>query len=143
MSSHIRTPLIGCALIVVSLMVSACGGSDATTTFDPETSFHPPDWLPAQHMFEAGENSDSCRECHGDDLVSAGISGVSCDTCHLGGPFSVHPAEWGENAEEEHGNYVVQNGTNSCRNVWCHGAQLEGVQESGPGCDTCHPYAGL
>lgn len=141
MSSRVRTAWIVSALIAFALMVSACGGQDATATFDPETSVHPPGWLPAEHMVKAGENLDSCRQCHGDDLVSGGISGVSCDTCHLGGPPSVHPLEWGESAEEEHGSYVVQNGTDSCRNTWCHGADLEGVSESGPSCNTCHPYA--
>lgn len=141
MSSGIAHSVIGCIIIAVVLMVQGCGGSEATSSFDPEASVHPPDWLPENHMLQASENIDSCKQCHGEDLVSGGISGIGCDTCHLGGPLSVHPLEWGESAEEEHGAYVVQNGTNSCRNAWCHGAQLQGVSQSGQSCNTCHPYA--
>jgi hypothetical protein len=143
MSSRIRTRWTGCALIAVALMVSACGGPDATSTFDPETAVHPSDWLPAGHVSPARENSDSCKQCHGEDLVSGGISGVSCDSCHLGGPLAVHPETWDGVSWSEggHGLYVVQSGTSVCRNIWCHGANLEGVSQSGPSCNDCHPYA--
>lgn len=143
MSSMIRPLLVIGVLIAAVLAVSGCGDSDRTATFDPETSVHPPDWLPAKHMYEAREDIDSCKSCHGTDLVSGGISKVACNTCHLGGPSSVHPVEWGESAVEEHGLYVVQNGVSSCRNMWCHGQQLEGVGESGPACAECHPGQGF
>ena len=143
MSSMMRLMLIMGVLIAAVPAVPGCGDSDSTSTFDPETSAHPPDWLPAKHMNEAGENIDSCKSCHGSDLMSGGISKMTCDTCHLGGPLSVHPVEWGESAEEEHGQYVVQHGISSCRNMWCHGQQLEGVAQSGRACAECHPGQGF
>jgi hypothetical protein len=142
MSSVIRIVCVISILIAGLFLVQGCGDSDSTATYDPETSVHPPDWLPAKHMFAARDNADVCRDCHGADLVGGGISKIGCTSCHLGGPLSVHPIEWGESAIEEHGLFVVQEGTSSCRNMWCHGAGLQGVPESGPSCNLCHPFAG-
>lgn len=131
-------------LLVVSaaLVVAGCGDPAGTATYDPEASVHPSDWLPAKHMLAAQENSDSCRNCHGEDLVSGGIAKVSCNSCHIGGPLAVHPPTfdglpW---LQGGHGRYVAQNGTGSCRNVWCHGNNLQGVAQSGNSCRECHDF---
>jgi hypothetical protein len=129
-------------LLGAVLVAAGCGDSTATATYDPEASVHPPDWLPAKHMQAAGQNAGTCRQCHGEDLVSGGITGIGCNGCHLGGPLAVHPATfegfpW---LQGGHGRYVVANGTTSCRNIWCHGANLQGVAQSGPSCNECHGF---
>lgn len=131
-------------LFIVILVISACGDPDSTATFDPETAVHPADWLPAGHAGPARENANSCGNCHGTDLVSGGISGVSCTSCHIGGAMQVHPAvfngfPW---LQGGHGRYTASNGTSSCANVWCHGSSLQGVAQSGPSCRTqeCHSF---
>lgn len=141
MPSVMRAIMIGCMLLAGGFMVSGCGESDKTATYDPETSVHPPDWLPAKHAAAARDNAGNCRECHGQDLIAGGIARVSCTTCHIGGPLQEHPDVYnGEPWISSHGEYSVANGLESCRNVWCHGVNLEGVLQSGPSCDTCHNF---
>ena len=79
----------------------------------------------------------SCEECHGGDL-SGGVSGVSCSSCHLGGPGSTHPQAWGQLVAINHGPYVDTNGNTACANAACHGADLNGIAQSGPSCSSCH-----
>jgi len=78
--------------------------------------------------------------CHGTTLSGVVGSGPSCTSCHLGGPTSVHPTNWGAAILTMHGPYVVANSTDSCSNLNCHGADLQGVAGSGPSCRSCHSF---
>lgn len=141
MSSVIKRTVFAGILCTLMFLMSACGDPNSTATFDPETSVHPADWLPAGHVGPAREDTNSCGNCHGTDLTG-GISRVSCTTCHIGSATEVHPEvfngfPW---LEGGHGRYVVSNGTSSCANIWCHGFDLQGVAESGPSCRECHTF---
>jgi hypothetical protein len=94
------------------------------------------DWLPGEHMTAAKADITVCTECHGEDLAG-GISRISCTSCHLGSPTSVHPTDWVP-LFRTHGPYVAANGTAACANQYCHGTTLAGVPGSGPSCTTCH-----
>jgi hypothetical protein len=118
------------------LMITGCSSSDTDTVFDP-TVGHPDDWLPAEHAFVAAADLGSCTECHGADF-EGGIANVACDDCHLGSELSVHPLEWDDNAAVLHDSYVQTNGNTSCAVSVCHGANLDGVPNSGPSCSGCH-----
>lgn len=84
-----------------------------------------------------GTTSCANVSCHGVSLE--GATGPSCTSCHMGGPTSFHPLPW--NADITlHAGYVTQNGTAACRNVVCHGANLQGVFLSGPSCNACHNF---
>lgn len=135
--------------ILMGLLLLGGACSDARTGiggFNPDNGRHQAGWVPADHATtvsaaaspEAG--SAACAECHGADL-GGGISGVSCSICHLGGPYAVHPSTW-TLLYKDHGPYADANGMNACANQYCHGANLEGVQNSGPSCTYCHsiPY---
>jgi hypothetical protein len=129
-------------LIGLILAAAGCGEPNETATYDPEEQYHPADWLPARHAVAAQEDLNSCRRCHGQDLVSGGIVKVGCNQCHIGGPTAVHPPTFAGFPwlEGGHGRYVAQNGTGSCRNVWCHGSNLQGVAQSGNSCRECHDF---
>lgn len=79
--------------------------------------------------------------CHGTNLLG-GVTGPSCASCHIGGPLSFHPADWAGSISTKHGDYVDINGTQSCANVSCHGADLLGVKIDGvpisQACNECH-----
>ncbi len=137
MSPIKRTMLISCLLIAAVVTAFGCGDSSSHGIFD--TDGHPAGWLPAGHVSPARENISSCTECHGAELTG-GISNVSCTACHIGGPTSAHPVGWGEDIENNHGPYAVHNGVSACRNIWCHGNNLQGVQDSGPSCNNCHDF---
>jgi hypothetical protein len=114
---------------------------------DQET-IHPLDWgqlAAIKHKsYVAANGTDRCANafCHGTKLDGAGGTGPSCSSCHLGGVASVHPLTWAEPDADpslhDHASYVRQNGTAACGNVVCHGADLKGVQDSGPSCSSCH-----
>src|SRR5574337_630809 len=142
MPSMTTATRMSCLLLACALLGAGCGNPNATATFDPETSHHPSDWMPAGHMLAAQGNADSCRNCHGQDLTSGGIAKISCTGCHLGGPLSKHLVEWNghQTTLQMHGTYAIQNGTGSCKNVWCHGPTLQGVPFSGPSCNLCHTF---
>lgn len=134
-------------LVGILLLAAGCSGSNQSS-FDPDRGKHAAAWLPAQHAsaVSSGTSSvgtplyatDACTECHGADL-SGGISGVSCTSCHLGGPTAVHPAAW-DPIYLNHGPSVSAGVTpvDNCSNQYCHGTALEGVAGSGPSCTTCH-----
>jgi hypothetical protein len=124
-------------LLVTVLIFWGCGDPNSSAPFNGESGSHPEEWLPSGHASAAKSNIDSCTECHGSDL-SGGISGQSCTQCHLGGPESVHPADWGSQAAVNHASYVETNGNSSCSNISCHGSNLGGVAGSGPSCSSCH-----
>ena len=134
--SPIKKLILLGALIFSTLMISSCGSSTPNPNI-PNNDHQAPGWLPAGHMNAAKANQNSCTECHGADFTG-GISGVSCTQCHLGGVDSVHPVSWGANIINAHQDYVAVNGASSCANAFCHGVHLEGVDQSGPSCSTCH-----
>ncbi len=125
-----------CFLVMVSF-IGGCGEQNAQSPFDPDTGRHSANWLPAAHMQAAKADLGSCSSCHGADF-KGGISRISCVSCHLGGTTSVHPRDWGSNIASAHGTYVDSNGNGGCANVFCHGASLTGVADSGPSCTSCH-----
>lgn len=142
--SYKITLTLFCTLLFAGLVpLSGCGKANSQAPFDADAQKHAAaDWMPQGHRASVENNGpDSCRECHGVDL-SGGIAKVSCTRCHLGGPLSVHPAAWEGNAILSlHGQYVVANGSDSCKNTACHGDTLRGV--SGPACNSCHSFPGL
>lgn len=96
----------------------------------------------SRYVNEYGTSSCANAACHGTDLTGVPNSGPSCSSCHIGGPLNQHPAAWGPvNGNYNlklHGQYGDANGLTSCRNIVCHGANLEGVFLSGPACSDCH-----
>jgi hypothetical protein len=131
-------------LLLIGFVISVgCSTPNDKAPVQADTEKHAAGWLPVPHMTEAQTNIAGCMECHGEDLLG-GISKVSCVSCHLGGPTSVHPADWADAAIlTKHGPYVVANDTTSCRNIYCHGNSLQGVANSGPTCNgttPCHSY---
>ena len=132
-----------CFLLLIGLvMLAGCGSTtNDNAPFQADTGKHAANWLPATHMTQAKADIAACKECHGEDLLG-GIAKVGCVSCHLGGPTSIHPADWaGDAILTKHGPYVIANNTTACRNVYCHGYNLEGVANSGPKCNgTCHSY---
>jgi hypothetical protein len=140
----IKKPSLALALALLALLgllsVAGCGDKNSYSTYDPDIGQHPAGWLPAGHAPAALRAIDTCTQCHGQDL-NGGISKVSCNLCHLGGPGHVHPVEWdihGHFGYALHGGYVQQHGAQACANIYCHGANLEGVAGSGPSCSSCH-----
>ena len=104
---------------------------------------HPPDWMtessPNFHGEAVAARGDQpCAACHGADF-RGGAVGVSCYTCHAGGP-SGHPAGWVDRrAATFHGRRVEQQGDRECRR--CHGGNLDGGW-SGVACSQCHDDEG-
>lgn len=159
---HIMSPITKseiCAVLVFSIILLVAGCSDSKNNiFDPDSGQHKTAWLPGEHSLAVtiGTTSvgapiystEQCTECHNADL-SGGISGVSCTSCHLGGPTAVHPLTW-DPIYLTHGPSVSTGvtGTTLCANQYCHGTTLTGVANSGPSCDKnagiggCHdlPY---
>jgi hypothetical protein len=139
MSPVTRKIALTCLLIAGLVMAAGCGDPNSRSNFDPDASKHQAGWLPAGHMNAARVDISSCQSCHGPEL-DGGIAGVSCTTCHLGGALSMHPAAWAGTILRSHGPFVVANGSDSCKNVYCHGSTLLGVTGSGPSCSSCHSY---
>lgn len=133
--------------LALSLLVSlgvfslaGCGDGNRVSNYDPDVGKHPDGWLPGGHVFPAITHIDTCTQCHGTDF-RGGISKVSCTACHMGGPLNIHPLEWsahGAFGYALHGGFVKQHGAAGCNNIYCHGANLEGVPGSGPSCTSCH-----
>jgi hypothetical protein len=86
-----------------------------------------------------GTTSCANALCHGTNLDGVGGTGPSCSSCHMGGATSKHPLPWNTDIEL-HAGFIGQNGSTACRNVVCHGANLQGVFLSGPGCNACHSF---
>jgi predicted CxxxxCH...CXXCH cytochrome family protein len=135
-SKAAASALLACALLF------GCSTPNSQTFLDPETGKHVSGWLPAGHMTAATANLSVCSDCHGTSL-DGGISTVSCTSCHLGGPTSVHPANWAP-IYSTHGPYVnsAPSGTAACANQYCHGTDLAGVANSGPSCDKRYGIGG-
>jgi len=136
--SPVTKSLMAVIMLLAGLaLLAGCGSekNEDTPTFEGDQ--HSTDWLPAGHMVVARHNQAVCAECHGSDY-GGGISGVSCTSCHLGGVNSVHPISWGTGTQIDlnHAPYVMSNGATACANIYCHGANLNGV--TGPACSSCH-----
>lgn len=125
--------------IATVLALSGCGDKNPQAVFSPEAG-HPENWVTG-HKTAGKSNTESCFECHGDDL-KGGISKVGCTDCHLGSVEKPHPLQWGSYAYARHSSYVTANGTSGCANAACHGATLDGVPNSGVSCTSCHGKSG-
>jgi hypothetical protein len=134
--SQIKTGMsaIGLAFLML-VMIAGCGTPNDKAPFDAATQGHTADWI-LRHAATQEANISSCAECHGADLAG-GISMVSCTQCHLGGPYSVHPLEWGDQTALNHAAYSESTGAVGCANINCHGASLLGGT-TGPSCSSCH-----
>ena len=108
-----------------------------------QLSRHPVNWgnlayaLHGDYVQLNGTTACSNFHCHGSNLDGVGGAGPSCTQCHLGGINSFHPVAWNTNLLL-HRDYVRTNGDSSCRNAACHGANLQGVNQTGPACTLCH-----
>ena len=94
MSQITKFTLMGLLLLSGVLFLAGCGSSTPNSKASSGANSegqHAADWLPAGHMVAAQEDQIACTECHG-KYYDGGISGVSCTSCHLGGPSSIHPA---------------------------------------------------
>ncbi|HUJ18460.1 MAG TPA: hypothetical protein VL197_10775 [Nitrospirota bacterium] len=125
-----------CCFLLLALSLAGCSDPNTKAVVNTDTGQHASGWLPAGHMTAARTDAVVCESCHGSNL-QGGISGISCTSCHLGSPSSVHPADWNP-VYSAHGPYVKTKTTSSCANQYCHGASLTGVPESGPSCSSCH-----
>lgn len=124
--------------LLFSLALVGCGDKSSQETFSADSGGkHIDGWLPAGHKTAAIADLNACTECHGSNYAG-GISKVSCTRCHLGDEQNVHPLDWGIYTYAYHARYADQNGTTSCANIYCHGADLKGVTSSGSSCTKCH-----
>lgn len=129
--------MIAAALALMGL--TGCGTSEnnSKSSFSADSLAHGADWVFVEHKNAAQAEGSDCAECHGSAL-DGGIADVSCSSCHLGGPYSMHPEVWGQLTPTSHGPYAAENGSAGCANAACHGADLAGVTGSGPSCSSCH-----
>lgn len=137
MSQIIYNHRIGLLIVLLIAGLTACGTPNDQADFDVDAQRHAADWLPAGHVTACQADISSCKECHGSDLAG-GISKVSCTICHMGDAYSAHPLDWQGNATLNHRWYAFKIGTDACSNIYCHGANLGGVAQSGPACASCH-----
>jgi hypothetical protein len=130
-------------LLLSFFLLAGCGSESSESDFGTASGtqavsgIHPPGWLPDGHKTEAKGQLERCADCHGNDFTG-GTANIACTQCHLGNQESIHPVLWGNYAYALHGSYVKRNGTDTCANVNCHGADLTGVQGIGPSCTECH-----
>jgi hypothetical protein len=140
MPYKIKLTVVAALLLAGSALLWTCSTPNSQAPFDADAQKHAAGWVPQDHRTAVENNGAlSCKECHGEDL-SGGIVKVSCTTCHLGGPLSVHPAAWEDNADLNHRDYVLLGPTITkfCANAACHGSDFKGVTGSGPSCTSCH-----
>lgn len=123
----------------LSLVLIFSGGC----TEQAEPGVHPDSWLDPgadnSHMARiASSGIGGCQGCHGQEYLG-GTSGVSCYTCHAGGP-SGHPqgTVWFFMPDSSlfHGNAAMDRGFNDCAR--CHGQDLRGVPLENRACSVCH-----
>lgn len=141
---QIRTRSLPLAVLssLLVLALSGCGDVNSKANFDSSAGEHVASWLPEGHRAAAQADITGCTACHGSAL-DGGISRVSCLTCHIGSPTSVHPVLWNDMAYALHAGYVKQlavdgaTGTETC--VPCHGADLLGNGDPEMSCGiNCH-----
>ena len=114
-------------------------------------AIHPTQWgsyAYARHSgYVTANGTTSCANaaCHGTSLQGVSESGPVCTSCHIGGTYAKHPADWTVIKEgvlknpRGHSAYAVANGSDSCKTTKCHGSDAKGVFLSGPSCYLCHP----
>lgn len=100
-----------------------------------------------QYAKQKGTTGCAVASCHGSDLLGVSNSGPSCKSCHKD-IMSTHPVEWAVRLSHspggvatvlpDHGAWVNNTESASCRNTVCHGAQGAGVFLSGIKCTACH-----
>ena len=123
---------------LVGLFLFAC--TDKT-----EPPIHPDDWVKPgainSHTAKiAASGIEGCQACHGGTERTdyfGGTSGISCYTCHEGGP-SGHPAwaAWMDSDSPDfHGTAVISRGLGTCKS--CHGEDLSGGTAKSS-CVICH-----
>ncbi len=117
------------------------GGTATTTCYQchngPGLNHPAPAWVVPDHKTQALTDSIICQKCHGTDYLGGG-SHNACNSCHMENQTKVHRINWYPDVRFNHSAYAKANGTTSCSNVYCHGANLTGVTLSGPSCSTCH-----
>jgi predicted CxxxxCH...CXXCH cytochrome family protein len=65
--------------------IDVAGGKHINGVLESSTSPHPEGWADATaHGFGYFDDPSGCKACHGDALTG-GASGLSCDSCHIGG----------------------------------------------------------
>lgn len=117
------------------------------------TSTKPTAWGAYAYAFHGvyakqnGTTGCAVASCHGTSLLGVSGSGPSCTSCHKD-VMSAHPVEWVISLTHspggvatvlpDHGNWVNNVESASCRNVVCHGPQGQGVFLSGLACTACH-----
>lgn len=122
--------------------VAQSGPSCSSCHLGGSAKMHPPDWDTSILNHQSYVNANgvlrcSNAACHGATLAGVSGSGPACSSCHLGTGYKVHPDVW-STVSISHGPYTTANGTASCKNQACHGADLGGVTGSGPSCTLCH-----
>lgn len=123
------------------------GGSTSTTCYQchqgPGLDHPAASWVIAGHRTAAQADMTVCQKCHGADYLGGG-SHIACSSCHMEDRTRVHLLAWYPDVQANHRAYALANGTASCGNQYCHGADLAGVAQSGPSCSTCHtwPFTG-
>jgi len=138
MSQVRKTSLMPFLLLLLAVfLLTGCGDTNPQANLDTVSGKHPSGWLPDGHKTEAKAHMATCAECHGANYAG-GITKIACTQCHLGNQNSIHPTQWGTYAYALHGAYAKLNGTTSCANANCHGANLDGVGGTGPSCTQCH-----
>ncbi len=125
-------------LVSVGWLLSGCAEEQVASS-------HPDNWTdPASddsHMAKIIDRGiDGCQACHGGDGNDyfGGTSGVSCYSCHEGGP-SGHPA-WGvwmsdTTSAQFHGTVAGSVSSSAC--AACHEIG-QPVGDSGHYCSNCH-----
>ncbi|MFQ6616331.1 MAG: hypothetical protein ACE5HZ_06125 [Fidelibacterota bacterium] len=125
---------------MLSLVLILSGGC----TEEGEPTVHPGSWLDPgndnSHMARiVSAGIGGCQGCHGEDY-EGGTSGVSCYTCHEGGPSGhPHPRVWLLTPDSTvfHGNQARSRGFEDCAR--CHGENLDGgVAGETRACTACH-----
>jgi hypothetical protein len=117
------------------------------------TSTQPTAWGTYAYAFhgvyakQKGTTSCAAASCHGTGLQGVSGSGPSCTSCHKD-VMSTHPVEWAIRLTHspggvatvlpDHGTWVNNTESASCRNAVCHGPQGLGVFLSGLACSACH-----
>ena len=125
--------------------VGGTGPSCTSCHMGGVASMHPlwgtPDYaMHRSYLKNNGNDTSGCANtsCHGANLDGAGGAGPSCSSCHMGGVASIHPAAWNGLKVLLHKERTGYTNYDSCRNVVCHGAALEGAPLSGHSCFECH-----
>jgi len=125
----------------VFLSGTSCYLCHSQTTQTGAISKHPVSWssaLSSHGSYVVANSNASCGTsvCHGLDYNGVLNSGPSCYKCHISGPSSKHPVDWG--GYSTHGKYVIVNSYGGCATALCHGTDAKGGSSGAPSCFSCH-----